>query len=111
MVVLDDNGFSMIEGLVSILLVGLILGLSFIILNNLAGSPKLIKRGEAFNLSNQEIQYCKNDTGIEDTSYTINGLTVTRSITDRNSFNEFIIRVKCKSNDKTLVELSIKTLK
>ena len=52
-----EDGFTIIESLVSIVLLGLIAGMSIMVISRIYTNPKMLIKGEAGMIASQEIDY------------------------------------------------------
>jgi prepilin-type N-terminal cleavage/methylation domain-containing protein len=79
-----NDGFSLIETLVVILLLGLLVTFTASFFNDLFDKPGLFLKYQALNLANQEMNNCLYNKITTDTSYTISkhNLTVIRKVTE-----------------------------
>jgi hypothetical protein len=64
-----EEGFSIIESLVGIIILGLIVIFFSLFFNKIFQTPKILLRGEAFYLANQEIENSLNMKSKSDTVY------------------------------------------
>lgn len=103
----DKKGFSIIETLVGIVLLGIIAALSLSIYLNLLSNPKNFLRGEAFTLASQEVEYIKTFKPVTDTNYfnAKGTLQVNRQIEFQDSINHFSVKVSSKQKNIEIIKL------
>jgi len=104
----NENGATMIETLVGIILLGIIITVSFSLLIKIYSNPNLIHKHEALLLASQEITNCLNNKILVDTSYTnINkNLTVTRKIRVDENIYTAVVKVTPARSELEIVVLS-----
>jgi Na+/serine symporter len=80
--ILGEDGFSIIESLLGIVLLGLIVVFTIIIFNNIWNNPGLAVKSEAFFLASREINNTINGKAFTDTSYNNaqNNLTLNKQV-------------------------------
>lgn len=102
-----EHGFSIIETLVAIIILGLLAVFITSFFNQMLRNPQLVLRTKAIYLAEQEINYCINRKAFNDTSYInneFNLLILRQVITYENNFK---INVSVKKNSlDNLVSLS-----
>ena len=105
---LEEKGFTIIETLVSIFMVGLILTLTIIFFNNILLNSTFIYKNEAFYLANNEIERVINSGIITDTTYTnqSGSLIIKREIVPSENTIQVVVTVTAKINEKEIVALS-----
>ena len=104
----EQSGFSLIETVVSIGLLGILVTLSVIAYTRFFDNPKILLRNEALYMANQEITNAVNKRRFTDTTYTnINGnLAVERNISDLQTYYKMEVAVIFVQNKMELVKLS-----
>lgn len=102
----SEDGFTILETLVSFLILGILAVVIFTILSNLYTNPALVLKQEAFSLASNEINYSMFNT-VGDTSYFSEhkNLIIERNIIKENGLDEIIIKVTHKQSKRLLVEL------
>lgn len=105
---LEEKGFTIIETLVSIFMVGLILTLTIIFFNNILLNSRFVYRNEAFYLANNEIEKVINSNLVTDTTYTneSGSLIVTREIVSAENTLQVVVKVTAKINNKEIIALA-----
>jgi len=105
----DQSGYTIMETLVSILLIGIIITLFAMFFNQVFSNPKLLLRSEALNLANQEVERSINTKSTTDTSYTNNqaNLRIERKIESEESLVKAIVSVKSVIAGKEILSLSV----
>ena len=106
---IDQNGFTILETLVGILLLGLIITFFAMFFNQVFANPKLLLRKEAMVLANQEIERCINYKPKSDTTYFNNNgnLKIYRKLKSSNSLTKAVVTVKVKSSEKEILSFSV----
>lgn len=109
----DENGFTLIETLVSLLILGILVTLTMIMLNKIYANPKILLGREALRLAEAELTYCVNNTSLNDTIYTNErqNLKVKRKITDEGKLAKVEIAVVMNGNNKEILRLETKYVK
>ncbi|MGD8782530.1 MAG: hypothetical protein PVH88_26685 [Ignavibacteria bacterium] len=108
MALLEEKGFTIIETLVSIFMLGLILTLTIIFFNNTLLNSTFVYKNEAFYLANNEIERTINSELISDTTYTnkSGSLIIKREVLPGENMLEIIVTVTAKINEKEIVVLT-----
>ena len=103
----NQSGFSLIETLVSMVILGLLVTFTIMFFNNIYSNPKLLLRSEALLLADVEISKCMNFKLASDTSYiNLNGnLEVIRNVIREERLLKVAITVRAKSNKKEILKL------
>jgi hypothetical protein len=83
-----DQGYILIESLISIILLGLISGIIVMFFTGLFKSNSVNRKFDVFPEIQKEIRYCRSNDNLGDTSYT---------------WDRFIIQKKVKTNTKELI--------
>ena len=105
-----ENGETLIEVMVAIVIIGLITGFTLIFFTNIFENPRLLKKDDALFYANQEINYAVKNRQTRDTVYFSpdSSMLIERKIVkDKNIYN-INVNVKLKNSDKFLVELKSK---
>ncbi|MBI1937431.1 MAG: type II secretion system protein [Ignavibacteriales bacterium] len=104
----DQSGYTLIETLVSIGLLGVLIVLSAMVYKNFFSNPKILLRNEALYLANNEIVNSINKKIFTDTAYTNENknLSIERKITGMGRFNRVEVVVTTVQDPKELVKLS-----
>jgi prepilin-type N-terminal cleavage/methylation domain-containing protein len=105
----DEKGFSMIEALAGIALIGLLAALSASVLVSMYDNPKTLLRGEAMLLAEKEMNYCRSASPERDTLYTneTGNLEIHREVDPGRNVKRIIVSVTTINKIQTLVELNI----
>ncbi len=105
----DEKGFSMIEALAGIALLGLLVALSASVLIKIYEDPKTLLRGEAMLLAEREMNFCRSASPERDTVYTndTGNLEIHRKIDSGKNIKRINVMVTTINSVKTLVELNI----
>ena len=105
---LEEKGFTIIETLVSIFMVGLILTLTVIFFNNILLNSTFIYKNEAFYLANNEIERVINSDLVTDTTYTNEkgSLIINREVVPENNTFQVVVTVTAKINQKEIIVLT-----
>lgn len=104
----NKSGYTLIETVVSIGLLGVLIVLSAFVYTRFFNNPKILLRDEALLLANMEITNSVNRGLITDTSYmNANGnLKVERKIEDMGSYNKISVIIIFVQNGKVIINLS-----
>lgn len=104
-----EDGFSLIESLIVILLLGLLVTFTAAFFNDLFNRPGVFLKSEALNLASREINYCINNKLTDDTLYNANKdkLQIKRSVTDELNGYDITVNVYLNNHPKVnIVSLS-----
>ncbi|NLT50528.1 MAG: prepilin-type N-terminal cleavage/methylation domain-containing protein [Ignavibacteria bacterium] len=106
---LQSSGFSMIETLVAILLLGIISSLFIIFFNDIFSNPKIFLKGKALNAANEEINYSLAHKSAGDTSYfSENGvLFISREIEIIENIRKVEVKVLFHDQNTELTKLTV----
>lgn len=104
----NENGFTLIEILVSMVILGILVTLTVLFINTFFSNPVTLFRAEALNVAKVEINYACEFKRDNDSSYTAgNGnLLVERKIMIEEKVTEVFVSVIHKPTEKLLVELN-----
>ncbi|MBL1214646.1 MAG: hypothetical protein HND52_14930 [Ignavibacteriae bacterium] len=104
----DDSGYSILETLVSITILGLIAGITVLMLNGILKNPKLLLIDEAINLVYNEINFSMSSKTLTDTSYfnRSGNIKVERKIIQSHKTSKIIVNAKFKGTNKLLVSMN-----
>jgi prepilin-type N-terminal cleavage/methylation domain-containing protein len=99
LIAMREDGFSLIETLVVILLLGLLVTFTASFFNDLFNKPALFLKYQALRLADREMNYCLNNQVTTDTSYIFpkHNLNVQRTITEE--LNGYDINVSVSVNN------------
>lgn len=102
-----NNGTTIIESLVVILLLGILLTLTASFFTEIFNNQKML-RGEALQLANQEVERTLSQQSVNDTSYVNEkgNLKVIRKVNDVNGFFIAAISVCRRGTDSAMVTLN-----
>ncbi|MBI2417304.1 MAG: prepilin-type N-terminal cleavage/methylation domain-containing protein [Ignavibacteriales bacterium] len=105
----NQDGYSLIESLVSIVLLGLIVVFSTMAVTGLFTRPKILLKGEACLMAEQEINYSLKYHVTTDTTYTneTGNLIVTRTTTPAGNLANIQVEVVYKGNHEKIAMLSV----
>lgn len=104
----SDDGFTIIESLVSLLIIGLVVSLCIIFLNILFSNPGLFLKSEALNAASREIERCIEYRYTNDTTYTTsNNLVINRNIKVENNIIYADINVLHREKSKNILTLHV----
>jgi len=105
----QDDGFSIIEALVSIIILGIIITLGVILIKGIYSHPKALLRGEAFILASQEIDHSIKSKVQNDTSYTnsVGNLTINRQLIPQGDLNKISVTVTFNSTKEDIVSFNV----
>jgi len=105
----SENGFTIIETLVAILLLGLLVVGATGFFGTLYNSPKILLRNEALALASNEIDRCISYRILTDTLYKnpVGNLQVKRNVIMKADLNEVIVGVYWSDKNKKLIELKV----
>lgn len=108
----SESGFTILESLVGILILGIMLILFAVFFNQIFNNPKLLHRSEAFILAKQEIEKCKNKRLTKDTLYfnEKENLSIVRDINLINNIINAKVTVETKLDKKKILSLSVEYL-
>lgn len=110
LIIIKEEGFSIIETLVGITILGILIVISLKLFGDIYKMPELLLQREALHLATQELNKSISDYQIKDTSYTNQqgNLTLVKTIKETEQENLLFISVSVhfKSNKKTLITLS-----
>lgn len=104
-----EDGFTIIESLVGIILLSLFVGLSAMVINGIYSRPQILMKGEASTLASQEIDYSLKMKPAGDTVYE-NGsgnMVVRREITQADSLAHIVVTVSAKGSGRMIARLSV----
>ncbi|MBU0474987.1 MAG: hypothetical protein KKF62_12605 [Bacteroidetes bacterium] len=103
-----EDGYTITEALVGIIILGLTITLFAFFFNLVFSNPKILLRSEALYLADQEIENSLNNKVSRDTSYTNNNgnILVERKISSDNNLTKVKISVFSKSNKQIILSLS-----
>ena len=103
-----EDGSTIIENLVGIIIMGLIVTLSFSVLIKLYSNPSLLQKDEAFLLASQEVSNCINSKSISDTTYknSSGNLQLTRTITMEGGAYKTTVKVVAVGVNREIITLS-----
>lgn len=104
----DESGYTIIESLVSLSVLGMLIVLTATILMKVFYNPKLILRNEALLLAKNEIGNSIRYKSTIDSTYTsANGnLLIERRITLQRSLHQIEVSVKMVNSEKEIIRLS-----
>lgn len=104
----NEDGFSMIEALVGIVILGLILTLTSAFVKGIFSHPKALLKGEALMLAGQEIDCSARNRMFTDTVYSnpSGNLAITRTATALDSLEKINVTVRYKSTNEEVVSLT-----
>lgn len=104
----DQSGYSLIETLVCISLLGIILFISTSVFVRLFANPKILVRNEALFIANEEITRATQKKEFKDTTYTNENanLTIERRVIESGEFAQIEVYVRHSSQSKEIVKLS-----
>lgn len=104
------SGFTIIETLVAIILLGLVSTMGIMVFNQLWGNKAIMLKKEAFLYASQEIDRCIDERLVSDTVYYSNSRTlkVNRKIEPEGNLNKIIVNIQDSKNTvRNIVELSV----
>lgn len=109
----NQSGFSLIETLICISLLGVLLVLTSMIFVRFFSNPKMLLRNEALFMANQEMTNSINIKRLTDTTYvnTNANLTLVKKVQDAGNCNKVDITVKTVHNELEIVKLSVEIRK
>ncbi|MBI2417893.1 MAG: type II secretion system protein [Ignavibacteriales bacterium] len=101
-----EQGYTIMEALVSIVLIGLLITLSLVFFNMLFNSPLMGKKSEALLLAKNEMEYCLHSIGLNDTSYSnrYGTIRIDRNCQKTDSLIIFTVKAILLKNNKQIVE-------
>ncbi|MBN2571424.1 MAG: type II secretion system protein [Ignavibacteriales bacterium] len=101
-----NEGFTILETLTSIIILGLLVGFTIIFFNKIFSNSKILLRSDALILAEQEIENCKIKMVLQDTSYAnIKGnLILIRKITMFNGLRSIEISVHSKNDNQEILK-------
>lgn len=104
---LDEQGFSIIETLTAIVILGLIMAFSAMLVKGFFFSPKGPLKGEALTLASGEMDHTINTSLRTDTSYfnAPGNLLVERNITEKDSLLSIGVSVKSRRTEQVVLTL------
>lgn len=104
----DQSGYSLIETLVCISLLGIMLFISTSVFIRLFANPKILLRSEALFIANEEITRTIHKKAFTDTTYTNENtnLTIERRVIESGRFAQIEVYVKHSSWSKEIIKLS-----
>lgn len=102
------DGFTMIETLTAISLLGIVSVLVVILFTGIFNNPKLLLKGEALLLAEQELRYSIDNEIISDTLYLsgFNGLELNRKVNRKDNLYEITVSVVFKPKSREILSLS-----
>ena len=104
----SENGFTIIESLVTILIIGLILTMTIIVFNNLFSAPGLLLKSDAFSAATEEISKCVENRTSTDTIYNVsNNLVLKRKISSVDELLMANVSIIQKHNDNNIITLHV----
>ncbi|HEX2982196.1 MAG TPA: type II secretion system protein [Ignavibacteriales bacterium] len=108
-----NEGYTIIEALVGIVILGLILVFTVSVFNRLFANPQLLLKGEALYLADQEIKHVINDKDFETLEYESAGrnMLVRRTVSEGAKLYEVQVSVIFKGTGKEIVSLSVEKRK
>ncbi|MFC2094555.1 Tfp pilus assembly protein FimT/FimU [Bacteroidota bacterium] len=107
------DGFTIVETLVVIMILGLLVTLTSVFFSQIFNNPKKMLQGEAFSLARNEIDYCIRFKPESDTLYKndVGNLSVRRKVNgNENNFNTSVY-VDFNKNKSRLIELKVNYIK
>ena len=105
-----NSGFTIIETLVAIILLGLVSSMGIMVFNQLWGNKKIMLKKEAFVYASQEIDRCISEKIYSDTVYTNSSgsLSINRRIEPSGKLDKIMVIVQdSKNSAKKIIELSV----
>lgn len=104
-----EEGVSIIESLVSIVILGLIVVLGVMVMSGLFTHPRVLLKGEACQLVSSEIDYSLKHNPLIDTSYTnsTGNLLVKRHVTEVDSLTRIEVKVTYKGTGEEVATLAV----
>ena len=104
----DQSGYTLIETLVSIGLLGILIVLSAIAYTRFFDNPKILLRNEALYIANQEITNSINKRVFTDTAYTNENMNlgIERKFYDMQTFKKIEVAVVFIQTRRELIKLS-----
>lgn len=102
------DGFTLIETLTAITLLGIVSVLSVIIFTGIYSNPRLLLKGEAAMLAEQELHYSINNKVKSDTIYSsgLNGLEIVRKVLIEENLYKITVSVVFKPKTTKILSLS-----
>lgn len=104
----DQLGYTIMETLVGIILIGLIITFFAMFFNQIFSNPKLLLRSEALTLANLEIEKSINTKAINDTIYknTNGNLLIKRNIKQEKKLVKSTVVVQTVSSKDSILTLT-----
>ncbi|PIP77570.1 MAG: hypothetical protein COW85_08310 [Ignavibacteria bacterium CG22_combo_CG10-13_8_21_14_all_37_15] len=104
-----EEGVSIIESLVSIVILGLIVVSGVMVMSGLFTHPRALLKGEACQLASSEIDFSLKHTSLIDTSYTnsTGNLLVKRHIAEIDSLTRIEVKVTYKGTSEEVATLAV----
>lgn len=108
-----ESGFSLIETLVSILVLGLIVTFSLVFFDKIYSNPQILLKGEALRLAELEMSYCINNKIATDTVYMNSGnnLMIERRVSDNKGLLNAEVKILPINQVKELISLEVSYIK
>lgn len=105
----EENGYSLIEALVSISILGIIIIITAILFTKLLSGNSIYSKSEALILAKNEIEYVRQNKIFSDTAYNNSdgNMLITRTIKQEDSLYKVIVSVSNKSKEKQLISMNI----
>ena len=104
-----ENGFTIIESLVTLIILGILTILTVIFFNKIYGNPELLLRREALTLADSEIHNIINNKVFTDTLYHNNkgNLTINRKIFDNKEYIYAVVTINFNQTQKQILSLDV----
>lgn len=102
------DGYSLIEALVGITILGLLVGFVLMVSLRLMSNPKLTLQHKALLIAENEVNYCQSISVEKDTCYlnSNNTLTVKRTVKIEDNSKIIIITIKHTKSEQVLLSYS-----
>lgn len=104
----NQNGYTLIETLVSIIILGLAIGFFAVFFKQIYANSKILLKSDAIVLANHEIERCINFKIVSDTNYfnSLGNLMVSRKIESLGKLNNALVSIASDSGKKEIITLS-----
>ena len=108
-----EEGTTLVEALTSMVLLGIIVGITTMFISSIYENPALLLRREAFTMATAEINNSKNSKATTDTSYTNSSknMILKREIEINENSISISVDVSESKSKKSLVNISTKYIK
>lgn len=104
-----QEGYTLVESLVGIIILGLVITFFAMFFNQIFGNPRILLKGEALIMASQELDRCLDIKAITDTSYfnRQGNLKIKRKVELIGKLNKAIVSVASDSGRNEILSLSV----